>query len=210
MKHPFGDRVRAGAVRSTVPASGDAPASHQTVRLDAGRHSGPGDSVCVMELSSMLAGERFSDRPRPVCPTVSALLRAYNDALGERGRQDLYRFASEAVGTREGYELQEIRARFALAWALSRQYRRRRWRVLERWRRTPPRYGSPVDIAEYVVRSLGRHPTAASHKAMLGLIDRVIATRPSGTPAGDTVEAARRQPRCLPYSRARSVGERPG
>ena len=50
-------------------------ASHQTVRLGRGKHASPTDGVCVMELSSMLAGERFSDRPRSVCPVIASLLR---------------------------------------------------------------------------------------------------------------------------------------
>ncbi len=66
-----------------------------------------------MELASMLAGERFTDHPRSVCPTVGALLRAYNDALGDGERQDLFNFAADAVGTRHGYDLEEQWARFA-------------------------------------------------------------------------------------------------
>lgn len=59
----------------------DAPVSravsHQNTRLAVGRHDRPGPEVCVMELASMLAGERFSDRPGSVCPVVGALLRAH-------------------------------------------------------------------------------------------------------------------------------------
>jgi hypothetical protein len=166
--------------------AGDVDASHQTVRLDAGRHGGPGSSVCVMELASILAGERFSDHPRSVCPTVSALLRAYNDSLDDEQRQRLYRYASESVGTREGYVLQETRARFALAWAKSRMYgRKRRWAFLIK-REGLSSDASPGDVAEFVVRSLGRHPTAETHEAMRGLLDWMITMQPSdaeGSPA---------------------------
>src|SRR3977135_2923920 len=89
-------------------------ASHQTVRLGPGRHDGPGGVVCVMELASMLAGERFSDRPSSVCPVVGALVRAYNDAVDARRRKDLYRFAADAVGTRGDFTLQRKRAELAL------------------------------------------------------------------------------------------------
>jgi hypothetical protein len=75
-------------------------ASHQTVRLSRGKHRDPTQGVCVMELASMLAGERFSDRPRSVCPVIGAFLRAYNDRVDDARRQDLYVFAAEAVGTR--------------------------------------------------------------------------------------------------------------
>lgn len=74
-------------------------ASHQTVTLQAGSHDGPAGGVCVMELASMLSGERFSDRPACVSPVVAALLRGYNDGLDAGRRQMLKRFAADAVGT---------------------------------------------------------------------------------------------------------------
>jgi hypothetical protein len=79
---------------------GTTAASHQTVRLSAGSHRRPEDGVCVMELASMLAGERFSDHPRSVCPVIGAFLRVYNDRVDDTRRQDLYAYAAEAVGTR--------------------------------------------------------------------------------------------------------------
>src|SRR5437660_7606877 len=83
--------------------------SHQTVRLSAGKHPSPQSGVCVMELASMLAGEPFTDHPRSVCPVIATVLRAYNDALDDGRRQDLYRYASAAVGTRGDRELRERR-----------------------------------------------------------------------------------------------------
>jgi len=77
----------------------DAIASHQTVRLARGRHDSPSHGVCVMELASMLAGERFTDSPRSVCPVVAAFMRTYNDAVDDTRRQDLYGFAAQSVGT---------------------------------------------------------------------------------------------------------------
>lgn len=52
-----------------------------------------------MELASMLAGERFSDRPRTASPVIAAFLRTYNDGLDDRRRQDLYTLAAVIVGT---------------------------------------------------------------------------------------------------------------
>src|ERR1700757_1053138 len=95
--------------------------SHQTVRLGAGRHSRPGHVVCVMELASMLSGERFCDRPRSVCPVIGAILRVYNDNVDDRRRQDLYRFAADAVDTRRDYHVQRRRADMALEWAAARR-----------------------------------------------------------------------------------------
>src|ERR1700748_353955 len=96
------------------------PVSHQNARLGPGRHSGPGHVVCVMELASMLAGDRFGDRPASVCPVIGAILRAYNDNVDDRRRQDLYRFAADAVDTRRDYRVQRRRADAALEWAAER------------------------------------------------------------------------------------------
>ena len=73
--------------------------TYQTVRIKRGAHGSPDQGACVMELASMLAGERFSDRPRAVCPVIAAFLRTYNDALNDEQRQDLYPIASAVVGT---------------------------------------------------------------------------------------------------------------
>src|SRR5271170_2977442 len=94
--------------------------SHQNVRLGPGRHPRPGKVVCVMELASMLAGERFGDRPTSVCPVIGSILRAYNDNVDDRRRQDLYRFATDAVDTRRDHRVQRRRADAALDWAAAR------------------------------------------------------------------------------------------
>jgi hypothetical protein len=96
------------------------PASHQTVRLSQGKHRGPDHGACVMELSSMLAGEPFSDRPRCVDPVIAGFLRTYNDGIDERRRQDLYPLAAEVVGTRTVSSIQAERARLCLRWAQER------------------------------------------------------------------------------------------
>lgn len=87
------------------------PTSHQTVRLDRGRHATPDDGACVMELASMLAGERFTDHPRSVCRVIAALLRAYNDQVDPRRRQDLYGCAAIVVDSRGSRRTE--RARYA-------------------------------------------------------------------------------------------------
>jgi hypothetical protein len=127
-----------------------------------------------MELASMLAGERFGDRPVSVCPVIGAILRAYNDNVDERRRQDLYRFAADAVDTRRDYHSQRRRADVALAWAADR-YRRRGSKLPG----SPDPEGMRDEIAYYVVGSLagrgcrGRWPDE-EHRAMLGLLDELI------------------------------------
>ena len=153
-----------------------APAiSHQNVRLGPGRHPRPGKVVCVMELASMLAGERFGDRPVAVCPVLGAILRAYNDNVDDRRRQDLYRFAADAVDTRRDYRVQRERADVALGWAVAR-YQSRGGTLL-----APPDPEGPRDeIGYYVVGALagGRRLGAWSdeeHAATIGLLEDLIA-----------------------------------
>src|SRR2546421_11316243 len=86
-------------------------ASHQTIKLSAGRHRGPADGACVMELASMLAGEPFGDHPPSVCPVIAGFLRSYNDHVEERRRQDLYAYVARAVGTRADAATERERAR---------------------------------------------------------------------------------------------------
>lgn len=154
--------------------------THQTVRLGPGRHPRPGKVVCVMELASMLAGERFTDRPASVCPTIGSILRAYNDNIDAGRRQDLYRFASEAVRTRGDRGLQRRRAEAALNWARARYEEAGAFGKL---RTAPHANAGPDEIAFYVIGSVLRRRTRwalktqltdAGHDAMLRLVDQLI------------------------------------
>lgn len=83
--------------------------SHQTVRLDPGRHR-PGEGrACVLELASLLGGEPFSDSPRSVCPVVAAFLRRYQDELDDDRRADLYGVAAAIVGSRADADTERAR-----------------------------------------------------------------------------------------------------
>src|SRR5207237_10059017 len=93
------------------------PVTHQTVRLSKGKHSSPEEGACVMELASMLAGEPFSDHPASACPVIGSFLRAYNDSVDDRRRQDMYAYAARVVGSRTGAEVQRARAERLLEWA---------------------------------------------------------------------------------------------
>ncbi len=94
-------------------------ATYQTVKLSAGRHAEPRLGACVMELASMLAEEKFTDRPATISPVIGALLRTYNDGLDDARRQDLYPLASLIVGTSAGRSLEQERASHCLAFARS-------------------------------------------------------------------------------------------
>jgi len=137
----------------------------------------------------MLAGERFSDRPKAVCAAIAAVLRAYNDEIDSRRRSDLYRFASDSVNTRLDRTLQERRAETAIGWARPR-YETRRWlaRTLRPSPSVPRIDDGPDHIAEYVVGSLFREGrwswrrrgywSDETHASVLRLIDRLIAMGP--------------------------------
>jgi hypothetical protein len=122
-----------------------------------------------MELASMLAGERFGDRPVSVCPVIGAILRAYNDNVDDRRRQDLYRFAADAVDTRRDYRIQRRRADAALAWAGARY-------GTEALLAPPDPEGPRDEIGYYVVRALGRPGrwSDETHVAMIALLEELI------------------------------------
>jgi hypothetical protein len=89
----------------------------QTVRLGAGSHSSPAHGACVMELASMLAGERFSDHPRTVCPVIAGFLRSYNDRLPECDLDQLYALAPLVLGSASTRSVRRDRAFRLLEWA---------------------------------------------------------------------------------------------
>jgi hypothetical protein len=91
--------------------------SHQTVRLSSGRHRSAHAGVCVMELASMLAEERFSDRAATVSPVIGAFLRTYNDGVDDGRRQDLYPVAALIVGSAAGRAVEAERATRCLDFA---------------------------------------------------------------------------------------------
>jgi len=94
-------------------------ASHQTVRLDSGKHASPDHGVCVMELASMLAHEPFSDHPEAVCPVIAAFLRAYNDKLADEPREELYEYVCRVVGTSGRRSDRSARLRLCAEWVES-------------------------------------------------------------------------------------------
>jgi hypothetical protein len=153
--------------------------THQTVRLAHGKHRHPGEGVCVMELASMLAGESFSDHPSAVCPVVGAVLRAYNDGIGDERRQDLYRFAALAVGTRAGQAVRQRRIELCRERILQdRDDRRRRLRrVFPARPLIPDGINSPETAGAAVARLALRRAKrdASAHAATLRFIERLIA-----------------------------------
>lgn len=150
--------------------------SFQTMKLARGKHSSPRHGACVMELASMVAGERFSDRPRSVSPVIGAFLRGYNDLVDDRRRQDLIRYASEVVGTAASEKVELARIKRLVEWAD------------ERWGQSPRpsfvgSFGSfwarrllptdPDSAGVYAIRSMHRG-NGRMHGHVLALLDELI------------------------------------
>ena len=153
--------------------------SHQTIKLSPGKHYSPDDGACVMELASMLAGEPFNDHPASVCPVLGSLLRSYNDSVDDDARQDLYAYAARVVGTRADADVERRRGESVTAWTYERRYRRMR-RFLPEFaarRLCELKTLSLESIGTQAVRQIPRH-TDETHRAMLGLIDDLLAIRP--------------------------------
>jgi hypothetical protein len=144
--------------------------SFQTVHLKRGRHLSPDHGVCVMELASMLSGERFTDRPHSVSPVIAAFLRAYNDLVDDTRRQALYEYASECVGSRSSRQVEAARADACREWLEERMPRG--WRT--RW---IAGIGLAAHRREVVAGQAATYAAASSerHADALELVDMLIA-----------------------------------
>ena len=170
--------------------------SYQTIKISRGKHARPSDGACVMELASMLAGERFTDHPVSVCPVIGSFLRAYNDLVDDNRRQDLYASASLVVGSRASAAVMRARADRLTAWALQR--RKRHWsrRCLpQRWRTIGLEEWVPLYVvASYAIRSIWR-VSDETHASVLAVIDEMLAI----DSRGDCASARWPERRALPH-----------
>lgn len=87
------------------------------IRLTPGKHSSPREGICVVELASVIAKERFSDRPRCVCPVIGAFLRGWNDRAPHAERQRVSPYAARIVGSRDIRRVTRERRDACLEWA---------------------------------------------------------------------------------------------
>jgi hypothetical protein len=156
-------------------------ASHQTIKLSKGKHTAPEHGACVIELASMLAGERFTDHPPSVSRTIGAFLRGYNDLVDRQRRQDLFRYAALCVGTAGEETVEDARVSRLLGWAERRGSHAgfRMWFARMRQPRSRASNVGPEGAANYALRTMVR--TGASHRDVLTLVDELIAL---GEPAG--------------------------
>jgi hypothetical protein len=68
--------------------------------LSRGRHRTPRRGACLMEVTSLLAGERWSDHPACTHPLLAHLARLVNDRTSDAGRQRLVTLVPSLVDRR--------------------------------------------------------------------------------------------------------------
>lgn len=180
-------------------------ARYQTVKLSKGRHSSPANGVCVMELASLLAGEKFTDHPSSVSPSIASFMRTYNDLIDDARRQDLYALAAKCVGTAGGEAVEVFRASRLVAWG-DEVRRQSFWgRVLGPLRRRTVRRLNlaPREAARYAATSM-RKASDEIHASVLALVDELIAmgSRPAAWNLSEAWPADALAPRhrCLAVS----------
>ena len=104
---------------------------------------------------------------------IGSFLRAYNDAVDNRRRQDLYAYASRVVGSRASVNVEQARAERLAAWAL--ELGQRRWtRLLLRSRlRLLARNPKTDVVGSSAVRAIAKH-SDQTHAQVLALIDQLV------------------------------------
>jgi hypothetical protein len=155
---------------------------HQTTVLAPGRHRSAEHGVCTLELSSMLADEPFTDRPRNVCPALAAFVRGYNDAVPTQLRQELFGLAATLVGSRTADPLAR-QARYVELLAFAHDvWAQRRWRMPWPPTFTPENaFGDLEDAGAYVGRAARRD--RAVHERTLAFLERTAMQRVDDEPA---------------------------
>ena len=84
-------------------------ARYTAITLKSGRHSSPGEGMCLMEAVAYVAREKHSDHPRCVSPVLGTFGRYLNDVLPDIERQlmvalipDLLRTADDGGDETQG------------------------------------------------------------------------------------------------------------
>jgi hypothetical protein len=127
-----------------------------------------------MELASMIAGEPFSDQPMSVCPVIGSFLRAYNDSIDDKRRQDLYAYAAKVVDSRGSAQLCRARERRLEEWCNGVQEPRRWTRfLLPKWARELGQVHEANALGARAVHAIRRH-NDLTHAQVLRLVDELL------------------------------------
>ncbi|MEV4201354.1 hypothetical protein [Micromonospora globbae] len=169
--------------------------------LHPGAHFSPNDGACLMELVSVLAGQRWSDHPSCTDPTLATIARVVNDELTDSSRQALAPMAGSLIGrTGDPARLAPLLVRACLAAAQrllprpSRTLERHRRRAAQRLaalRRPRPAWAAQLAAWLYVrgpaqqaitamVLAVRRLPTDERDRALLHVFAAAMAaTQPA-------------------------------
>jgi hypothetical protein len=168
--------------------------------LDRGKHQSPAHGAGLMEYVSVLAGRRFTDRPRCTHPVLAQLARGINDHLSDDGRDQLIHRAPDlaVLGRRTfGVTAAVTDAVLDTCAALDPQHQDR-WHHRARRLRGPATTTRPwlprrcTNLAATalvccgvlsVVEGVADQHTARRDQALLGMLDRALNTL---RPAADT------------------------
>ena len=113
----------------------------------------------------MLAGERFDDHPKSVCPVIAGFLRSLNDLLPDDELDQMYPYAPLAVGTAAPRRIRRARARRLLEWADCGRPAVRRFHVrLQAW---------DYVVLPAVEAALRMDPGRRRHVAVAALLDEL-------------------------------------
>ncbi len=180
--------------------------------LSRGAHNDPADGACLMEYVSLLAGERFSDRPTCTHPLLAQIARLVNDTSPDSVRHELAPLAPGLIGTGDAD------ARIAPALVMScgqvgletepasfrlRRYTRRARRRLERMERRGPglwarltdpvyQYGAAAPAVGLTLAALAHLPEGRREVQLRQLLNETITAsrRYASSPSGQDDSAA--------------------
>ncbi len=103
------------------PVLEDRLARLDEITLEGGSHPAPDNGAvhgCAMEWVAYIAGEKWSDNPQCVSPTIGAFLRRWNDDLDDEGRQMLKPLLPKVIGTANGKRAEIKRGWMCADWMI--------------------------------------------------------------------------------------------
>lgn len=195
-------------------------------RLGAGKHTGPEHGACLMEYVSVLAGQRYTDRPACTPAAVAVVARRVNDAVSDQARPRLARWAPELIrsgdrprGLDDKVTMCCTAAGLAVApherhlAALQRRARRRLRHRWLRWLRVPAQ--SAVHEAFIAtMTALEPLPTDERDERLIGLLGEVVRVArgagplpPAATRLGSRGSRLRSKPHLSRTAREARVGD---
>jgi hypothetical protein len=108
-----------------------------------------------------------------VCPVIGSFLRAYNDRIDDRRRQELYAYATKVIGSRASPDVQQARAERLCAWALELHWSGWLQRLVPaRLRALIPALPAEL-VGSHAVCAIPQH-NDNTHAEVLALIDELL------------------------------------